>query len=127
MIKSLALRMLAAGGALLLAPAAAAQTYTPERTEWGDPDFRGTWPLEQFFRAGIPLERPDGYGERASMTDEEFARRLEAAARTNAPFALDAAADGPSGLADWLQSTPFGRRTSLIVDPPNGRLPPMTP
>jgi hypothetical protein len=116
------------GGALLvLAQAAAAQsTYTPARTEWGDPDLRGTWPLELLSKAGIPLERPEAYGERASMTDEEFARRIEAAARPNAIFALDEVAAVP-GLAEWLQSTPFGRRTSLIVDPPNGRLPPMTP
>lgn len=99
--------------------------FVPERTAWGDPDFRGTWPLELVFRAGIPLERPEPYGDRAWMTDEEFAVRLAATPRAN--FALDAHADAPSGLADWLRSTPFGRRTSLIVDPANGRLPPMTP
>ena len=53
--------------------------FTPPRTAWGDPDFRGTWPIELLFRAGIPLERPEGYGERASMTDEEFARGGDAA------------------------------------------------
>ena len=60
------------------------------------------------------------------MTDEEFARRLEQAANTDASFTQDVDAKGTAGLAAWLQSTPFGRRTSLIVDPPNGRLPPMT-
>jgi hypothetical protein len=123
-----AYRTLVVGAVLFLAQSAVAQApYTPDRTEWGDPDFRGTWPLETLSKAGIPLERPEAYGERASMTDEEFARRLEAAARPNAIFALDDAAAGTAGLGEWLQSTPFGRRTSLIVDPPNGRLPPMTP
>ena len=126
--RDLALRSFVAGAVLAFAAAAAAQsTYTPKRTEWGDPDFRGTWPLELLSKAGIPLERPEAYGERASMTDEEFARRLEAVARPNAIFALDDAAAGTTGLVEWLQSTPFGRRTSLIVEPANGRLPPMTP
>ena len=124
---SLALRIFAAGSALLLAPVAAAQNHSPPRTEWGDPDLRGTWPLELLSKAGIPFERAEGFGERASMTDEEFARRLDAAGRPNSIFTLDDAASGTAGLAEWLRSTPFGRRTSLIVNPANGRLPPMTP
>ena len=124
----LTVRSVLTGAVLIAAQSATAQSpYTPGRTEWGDPDFRGTWPLERLSKAGIPLERPEGYGERASMTDEEFARRIEAAARPNPIFALDDPATGSYGLAEWLQSTPFGRRNSLIVDPPNGRLPPMTP
>jgi hypothetical protein len=126
-MRSQALRMLLAGCALLLADAAAAQEFSPPRTEWGDPDFRGTWPLELLSKAGIPLERAEGYGERQLMTDEEFAGRLQAAARPNSIFALDDAAAGTVGVTEWLQSTPFGRRTSLLVDPPNGRLPPLTP
>ncbi len=128
MTQSLALRTLAAAAAaaLLLATAATAQDYTPERTEWGDPDFRGTWPLELLYRSGIPLERPEPYGDRALLTDEEFAQRLAAASAPRAIFALEDVV-APPGLAEWLQATPFGRRTSLLVDPPNGRLPPMTP
>ena len=123
----LAMRGVMAGAFLAAAQGIAAQsTYTPARTEWGDPDLRGTWPLELLFKAGIPLERPESYGERAAMTDEEFARRVEAASRPNAIFALDDVVATP-GLAEWLQASPFGRRTSLIVEPPNGRLPPMTP
>lgn len=100
--------------------------FVPERTEWGDPDFRGIWPLELLFKSGIPLERPESYGERVWLTEEEFARRLDAATRPSALFALEDVT-ATAGLAEWLQSRPFGRRTSLIVDPPNGRLPPMTP
>jgi hypothetical protein len=115
-----------AGAAAQPAPSDPPTDYAPARTEWGDPDLRGTWPLELLFRAGIPLERPEAYGERAAMTDEEFARRLEAAGRPSANFPLEDPTVA-SGLAQWLQSTQFGRRTSLIVDPANGRLPPMTP
>jgi hypothetical protein len=117
--------MLAICGAFMLAPAASSLTSEPDQRDWGDPDFRGTWPLELLSKAGIPLERPEPYGERALMTDVEFARRLEAAEWPNATFALDEITAAP-GLAEWLRSTPFGRRTSLIVDPANGRLPPMT-
>jgi hypothetical protein len=124
----MAFRLSVTGAALVIAQTGTAQpTYVPARTQWGDPDLRGTWPLELLSKAGIPLERPEGYGERASMTDDEFAQRLEAMGRPNAIFALDDAAAGTAGLSEWLQSTPFGRRTSLIVDPANGRLPPMTP
>jgi hypothetical protein len=116
--------------AVLLCPSQAATAqapYVPDRTEWGDPDLRGTWPLEPVFTAAIPLERSEAYGERALLNDEEFARRLEAAARPRAIFALDAGPSDVFDLAEWLQATPFGRRTSLIIDPPNGRLPAMTP
>ena len=123
-----ALRLLLTGAFLVAAQSAAAQSaYTPDRTEWGDPDFRGTWPIDRIADAGIPLQRPEAYGERLSMTDEEFARRLDQAADTDASYSQDVDANGTAGLAEWLRSTPFGRHTSLIVDPPKGRLPPMTP
>src|SRR6185295_6161107 len=78
--RALALRFLVTGAGLVLAQAAVAQsTYTPARTAWGDPDFRGTWPIDRITDAGIPLQRPEAYGDRLSMTDEEFARRLEQA------------------------------------------------
>jgi hypothetical protein len=110
-------------------PAAGQQAsgYVPKKTAWGDPDFRGTWPVEQFNPAGIPLERPPAFGDRLLMTDEEFAERLEAAKRSDEGYANEVGADGTVGLADWLLATPFGRRTSQIVDPTDGRLPPMTP
>ena len=107
--------------------AAAQSTYAPGRTEWGDPDFRGTWPMDRITEANIPLQRPEAMGERRQTSDEEFARRLEQAEHSDGAFAQDVDANGTAGLAQWLRSTPFGRRTSLIVDPPNGRLPPMTP
>ena len=107
-------------------PSPAPTDYSPPRTEWGDPDLRGTWPLERITEARIPLERPQDFGDRAFLTDDEFARRLEAAARSDTTVAQGVDANGTIGLAEWLRSTPFGRRTSLIVDPPDGRLPPMT-
>ena len=101
--------------------------YVPERTAWGDPDFRGTWPSEQIYLADIPLERPEAFGNRLAMSDEEFAERLEAAKRSDADFENDVNDEGTVGLVNWLQATPFGRRTSQLAEPANGRLPPMTP
>jgi hypothetical protein len=101
--------------------------FVPQKTAWGDPDFRATWTLDRIAAAGIPLQRPEASGDRLWVTDEEFAKRLEDARTSDAKYTNDIGAKGTVGLAAWLQATPFGRRTSLIVEPANGRLPPMTP
>ena len=96
-------------------------------TAWGDPDFRATWTSERVAEAGIPLERPLEMGERALLKDAEFAKRLEAAKKSDAGYRDDLDANGTAGLAAWVRAKPFARRSSLIVSPANGRLPPMTP
>ncbi|OJW64676.1 MAG: hypothetical protein BGO57_09270 [Sphingomonadales bacterium 63-6] len=97
------------------------------KTPWGDPDFRGTWPLQNINDARIRLERPAELGTRAELTDKEFAERLREAEESDAAYTVDLKGGGTMGLADWLRATPFGRRSSLIVSPANGRLPPLTP
>jgi hypothetical protein len=101
--------------------------YAPHRTAWGDPDFRATWTSERVSDAGIPLERPEKAADRLWLTDAEFAVRLDAAKKSDAGYRETVDADGTRGLAAWVAADPFGRRSSLIVSPPNGRLPPMTP
>jgi hypothetical protein len=117
--------------ALLFAGAAPAQETEqgrePARTPWGDPDFRGTWPIQNINDARIPFERPAAMGERARLTEEEFAERRAAAEQSDASYAEGIDGDGTRGLADWLRSSRTGRSTSLLVDPPDGRLPPLTP
>ena len=44
------------------------------RTEWGDPDLRGKWPIDYLGRT--PRERAPAIGTRAFLTDEEYAARL---------------------------------------------------
>ena len=116
--------------AALTAPSAAGAKapagYAPPRTPWGEPDFRGTWPHQNIFDADIPVQRPEEDGERLQQTPEEFAERLGHARKSDAAYTDDLDAQGTQGLAQWLQSTPFGHRTSLIVRPANGRLPPFT-
>jgi hypothetical protein len=109
------------------APSAAPQSYHPRLTAWGDPDLRATWTMGRIVEAGIPLERPPAMGNRAWLTDAEFAQRLAEAKKSDAGYQQDIDANGTAGLAAWIAATPFARRSSLIVSPANGRLPPMTP
>jgi hypothetical protein len=91
--------------------------YRAPKTSWGDPDLQGIWPLNHLI--AVPLERPKQYGDRLYLTDEEFAKtsgNLEA---------RKSRAAGPIPVAD-TPDRPM-RQTSLLVDPPNGRFPDLTP
>jgi hypothetical protein len=119
--------------AACLAAAAPAQEapdtadFVPGKTPWGDPDLRGTWPIQNIWDAGIPLERPDAMGDRSELTDAEFARRLEAAEQSDAAYSVEFGGGGSIGLADWLRGSALARRGALVVEPADGRLPPLTP
>ena len=102
---------------------AAAQRWTPPRTPWGDPDLEGVWTSDNNF--SIPLERP------AAVADKEFldGKELEDALANRAKL-IAAVADGGvvgAGPSHWYENlTARSRRSSLIVDPRNGRLPALT-
>ena len=119
---------LAIGAAMLamlpLSATAKTAAFVPGKTAWGDPDFRATWTSDRVSQAGIPLQRPEASGNRARLTDEEFAKRLDGARKSDGGYKDDVDANGTVGLAGWVQAAPFARRSSLIVDPANGRLPP---
>ena len=106
-------------------------SYTPPKTPWGDYDFSHTYQIEYINNARILLQRPESYGNRNFLTDEEFAKRLAAAEKSDANFS--AASDrgigtsGTEGLADWIRHSTFAHRTSMLVDPKDGQLPAMTP
>ena len=119
---------------------AAADTWTPPRTPDGQPDLQGIWNNSTL----TPLERPEELADKEFLTEEEAAgleqetidrnERLanRPAERTTAADNVDARADGTPGFYNnlWLDrgtAVVPTRRTSLIVDPPNGRLPPLTP
>jgi hypothetical protein len=87
-----------------------AKPYTPPKTPWGDPDLEGLWPGS----LNIPLQRPESFGERNTLTDEEFAARNKAETQR-------------VENGHWIEYYPATRQASLIVDPTNGRFPPMTP
>ena len=97
-----------------------AQNWTPPRTPWGDPDLQGLWP--SFHLLSVPLERPVALGKKATLTDEEFARLPQ---QSRVPGGNDVFNQGGSRALAMEHGTPQ-RQTSLIVDPPDGRLPPLT-
>jgi hypothetical protein len=109
------------------------------RTAWGDPDLQGIWPSTHM--VGVPFERPDEFGQRRLLTDAEFGARQKQAARQaeldTADFNIEAPSAEIIAMGDvggptsppphWLERGEPSRQSSLVVDPPNGRLPPMTP
>ncbi|OYX08641.1 MAG: hypothetical protein B7Z08_08650, partial [Sphingomonadales bacterium 32-68-7] len=98
--------------------------YVPKKTSWGDPDLRGTWPIDNI--ASLPMNRPANVQGRAWQTEEEYARRLQQANSSDAAYAREDK-NGTIGMGHWVESDSSGRRTNLVVDPPNGQLPAMTP
>jgi hypothetical protein len=114
----------------------AADNYTAPRTAWGDPDLQGKWPGTDM--VGVPMQRDERLGLRNVLNDEEFAERQQRAAQQqeqdNADFDLEEATSTPGGDVGgpvsppphWLERGEPQRQASLIVDPPNGRMPAYT-
>jgi hypothetical protein len=100
------------------------------RTLWGDPELQGEWTSEGEY--GVPLERPAQFGTRASLTDEEYAKRIDDVRRRDARdlARVDVSSGNVEGanapIPHWREYNTTSRRTSLIVDPADGRLPPRT-
>ena len=111
--------------------AAHAKPSTPARTAWGDPDLNGLW---QGF-TGVPLERPARVAGREFLTDAEMAAKKkgqeELQARVAAGKSYEFFFRGQANYNNIFfydeNLAPVSRRTSEIIDPPNGRLPPLTP
>ncbi len=104
--------------------------YTPPKTEWGDWDFSATYLIEHYNSGRILFQRPEEYGDRVWVTDEEHARRVAAAERSDAAYSPEGQGinyPGSQGLTEWTRTSPFAKRTSLLVSPADGRLPPLTP
>ncbi|MXO59035.1 hypothetical protein GRI89_05720 [Altererythrobacter salegens] len=104
-----------------------ATDYVPARTDWGDPDFSGTWPFNRLNEMDYQMERAEEFGTQAWLSDEAYAERLAQARKLEESFADEWRARDTRGLTAWLESTDFGRRNSLLIDPPNGRFPALTP
>jgi hypothetical protein len=101
------------------------------RTPWGDPDLQGEWTTEGEY--GVPFERPAQYGTRQVLTDEEYTQRMrDVRVRDEQDLApvdvLSGRVQGATApIPHWREYNTTSRRTSLVIDPPDGRLPPRTP
>jgi len=93
--------------------------WSVSRTSWGHPNLEGVWTTDDM--RSVPRERPEQYGTRDRLTDEEFAERAETDAnRRNRALNEETFA----ARNEWGIRT-FGY-TSQVIDPPNGRTPVMT-
>ena len=101
------------------------------RTAWGEPDLQGVWD----FRTLTPLQRPEDSGDKAFLTAEEAAEREQAEVDRNislweqAPRTTEAGGNVGGYNNFWMDRGTRvieTLRTSLIIDPPNGRLPELT-
>ncbi|MCY4600630.1 MAG: hypothetical protein OXF27_12015 [Acidobacteria bacterium] len=112
------------------APAAAQSNGDGPRTSWGDPDLTGVWD----FRTLTPIERPDGLGDKAVLTAEEAAafeqqalQQWDADRRDGSDLEYGQGSDIERAYNDFWwdygSSIDEDRRTSLIVDPPDGKIP----
>ena len=120
----------------------ASDTWQVPRTSFGAPDLQGVWANN----TATPMERPAAFEGKDSLTEEELATLQQAAAAARddeqagnllGPLLLarlldpdNEALEFDAGTGNynsfWLVERELDNRTSLIVDPPNGRVPPMT-
>ena len=113
------------------APTTAAKTGSAPTTPWGEPDLQGIWSRD----TDTPLQRPPRYGNREFFTDAERAeldRRIADIVSRDSSESRRARGtggdvNGEFGQLAFTLHLPVGKRTSLIVDPPDGRIPPLTP
>jgi hypothetical protein len=134
---------------LVMVPAMliAQKPWTQPKTPWGDPDIQGVWPGTAM--VGTPLERDKTLGTRAFLTEDEFAKRQERAKHQAAVDSEETVSEltkcDPTrgGLGNtattcsngvsigpplyWDDRGKPSKQASLVMDPPDGRIPALTP
>jgi hypothetical protein len=124
-----------------------AKTWTQPKTPWGDPDLQGVWPGTDM--VGTPLQRDPKLGTRAFLTEQEFEQRVARARQQEEIDEQEVVNDitrcdpsrGTLGNREgsckdgvsigpplyWDDRGKPNKQASLVVDPPDGRIPPLTP
>jgi hypothetical protein len=115
---------------------AAQGSFTPPKTPWGDPDLQGFWPGVDM--VGVPLQRPTRFGTRNVLTEEEFQQRARDIEQEEESLLAEidvftADVSRPCAIRCPTSPTPHWQETgkpshqaSLIIDPPDGRQPPLS-
>ncbi len=125
LLESLGVATVLATVMVLLLNAVPVGGQAPGATMWGHPNLQGIW-LDVY---ATPFERSTEFGDRELATAEERAARDQA--RMVNPGRNRRGGDGRVDVAGaynavYTSAKPAGPRTSLVVDPPNGRIPPLT-
>jgi hypothetical protein len=106
------------------APATSTKAPAPAlTTAWGEPDLQGIW-TDEF---DTPLQRPAKYADQEFFTEAQRADLDDARTAILTRFATEREINGAYNAATFFTTKRTGARTSRIVDPPNGRLPPLAP
>src|SRR5580704_13999770 len=105
---------------------ASAGSVTTLKTPWGEPDLQGIWTAE----FDTLLQRPAKYADQEFFTEPQRAELDKARSATLADVRAKHGTEADVAGSDnsvGISRKRTGARTSLIVDPPNGRMPPLTP
>ena len=94
--------------------------YVAPKTPWGEPDLQGVWSTDD--TSGIPMSRPAQSGDRLYLNDEEYAARVKQVQR-----GAERGDNEATGFFRGDFARKAFRQTSLVVDPPDGRMPANTP
>ena len=105
------------------APAASVTPPPVLKTSWGEPDLQGIW-TDEF---DMPLQRSPKYANQEFFTEAQRAELDKVRSEVLGRFATERDINGAYNAATFFSTKRTGARTSKIADPPNGRIPPLTP
>ena len=107
-------------------PASASKPYSAPRTPWGDPDLQGNF--TNIYENGTPLERPDQFAGRnlEDIKGDEL-RAIKDAIRKRTVEAFNGPIHAPDNWWQPALALDKGSQAWLVVDPKDGRIPPLTP
>ena len=84
--------------------------YKPKKTEWGEPDFRGGWPIDSL-TGRTPLQREAKFGDRQLLTDVEFKERSEMVTKLENRY-QDESSQNKLGIGHWAEVGPLTTKLS---------------